>query len=87
MQRKLRIYLCLALMLLPASSFAGERFDGTWATTLTCPDKGKTLGYTWKFQSVITSGSLRGEHGKPGEPGYLIIEGKIGDDGTAKLKP
>ena len=57
-----------------------------WAlTTLTCPEKGNTEGYTWKFTSVILNGNLRGEHGTAEEPGYLLIEGKIADDGTAKL--
>jgi len=50
-----------------------------------CPAKGNTEGYTWKFPSVVNTGNLRGEHGTPGEPGYLLIEGKIADDGTAKL--
>jgi hypothetical protein len=34
---------------------------------------------------VITAGNFRGEHGTAGQPGYLLIEGKIADDGTAKL--
>ena len=73
------------LMLLPAASIAGERFDGTWQTTLTCPAKGDTEGYTWKFASVIQNGSLRGERGTAGEPGYLLLEGKVAEDGGAKL--
>jgi hypothetical protein len=62
------------LVLLPATSIAGERFDGNWQTTLTCPAKGDTEGYTWKFPSVIQNGNLRGEHGTAGEPGYLLVE-------------
>jgi hypothetical protein len=73
------------LMVLPAASIAGERFDGTWQTTLTCPAKGDTEGYTWKFASVIQSGSLRGERGTAGEPGYLLIEGKVAEDGNFKV--
>ena len=73
------------LVLLPAASIAGERFDGNWQTTLTCPAKGETDGYTWKFPSAIQNGSLRGEHGTAGEPGYLLIEGKVAEDGNAKL--
>jgi hypothetical protein len=73
------------LALLPATSIAGERFDGSWQTTLTCPAKGDTDGYTWKFVSVIQNGSFRGERGTAGEPGYLLIEGKIAEDGSAKL--
>ena len=74
-----------ALMLLPVISFAADRFDGNWLTTLTCPDKGKTEGYTWKLPSVISNSNFRGEHGTAGEPGYLLLEGKIAADGSAKL--
>ncbi len=72
-------------MLLPLASIAGERFDGNWLTKLTCPAKGKTDGYTWQFPGTVNAGNFRGEHGTAGEPGYLLIEGKIKDDGSAKL--
>ena len=74
-----------ALMLSPGILMAEERFDGKWLTTLTCPAKGSTDGYTWQFPSVIENSKLRGEHGTAGEPGYLLIEGKIAEDGSAKL--
>jgi hypothetical protein len=64
---------------------AAGRFDGNWLTKLTCPAKGSTEGYTWQFDSVIKSSNFKGEHGKAGEPGYLLIEGKIAQDGKAKL--
>jgi hypothetical protein len=64
---------------------SGDRFDGDWQTKLSCPAKGSTEGYTWQFPSVVKDGNLRGEHGTAGEPGYLLIEGKIGEDGRAKL--
>ncbi|HEY1161008.1 MAG TPA: hypothetical protein VGE83_10280 [Terracidiphilus sp.] len=85
MRKAVRFILVCALLLLPGVSRAGERFDGKWLTTVTCPAKGKTEGYTWKFPSVVNTGNFRGEHGTAGEPGYLLIEGKIADDGTAKL--
>jgi hypothetical protein len=34
---------------------------------------------------VITGGSLHAERGTAGEPGYLLIEGPIKEDGSAKL--
>ncbi|MGC9999310.1 MAG: hypothetical protein ABSE21_04365 [Bryobacteraceae bacterium] len=74
-----------ALMLSPGILMAEERFDGKWLTTLTCPAKGSTDGYTWQFPSVIENSKLRGERGTAGEPGYLLIEGKISKDGSAKL--
>jgi len=64
---------------------SAARFDGQWLTTLTCPAKGNTEGYTWQFGSVIQNGNFRGERGTAGEPGYLLIEGKIGADGSVKL--
>jgi len=73
------------LMLLAGVSAAGERFDGNWLTKLTCPPKGNTEGYTWEFPSVIQNSNLHGERGTAGEPGYLLIEGKIAADGSAKL--
>jgi hypothetical protein len=72
-------------MLSPAILAGGERFDGDWRTTLTCPPKGKTDGYTWKFISKVTANNLRGDRGTVGEPGYFLIEGIIKQDGSAKL--
>jgi hypothetical protein len=85
MRNTIKFPVVCALMLLPVISFAADRFDGNWLTTLTCPDKGKTEGYTWKLPSVVSSSSFRGEHGTAGEPGYLLLEGKIAADGSAKL--
>jgi hypothetical protein len=85
MRNALRFAVVCALILLPAVSFAGDRFDGNWQTTYTCPAKGNTEGFTWKFSSVVASGILRGERGTAGEPGYFLIEGSIADNGSAKL--
>jgi hypothetical protein len=68
-----------------AGGQGSPRFEGKWLTKLTCPAKGNTEGYTWQFASVIQNGNLSGEHGAAGEPGYLLIEGKIAKDGSAKL--
>jgi hypothetical protein len=85
MRKMTRLLTVSTLLLLPGILIAGERFDGNWLTTLTCPAKGNTEGYTWKIPSVIQNGNFRGEHGTAGQPGYLLIEGPIADDGTAKL--
>jgi len=74
-----------ALLLMPAVSIAGERFDGNWNTKLTCPAKGDTEGYSWEFVSVIQNSTLRGERGTVGQPGYFLLEGRIKEDGSAKL--
>ena len=84
--RKLVALLAGSILLLQAgASVAGERFDGNWNIKLTCPAKGGTEGYTWEFPGVIQNNNLHGEHGTAGEPGYLLIEGKIAEDGSAKL--
>jgi hypothetical protein len=83
--KAVRFLAVCGIFFLPAVSFAVERFDGKWITTLTCPAKGNTDGYTWKLPTVIAGSSLRAEHGSAGEPGYLLIEGPIKDDGSAKL--
>jgi hypothetical protein len=80
-----RLVMFGALVLLPGISVAGDAFDGNWSTKLTCPAKGKTEGYTWQFASVIQNSNFHGERGTAGEPGYLLIEGKIAADGSAKL--
>jgi hypothetical protein len=38
-----------------------------------------------RFESVIQNNNFRGEHGIAGEPGYLLVEGKVAQDGRAKL--
>ena len=80
-----RIPMVCALLLLPGVLLPSERFDGKWLATVTCPAKGKTLGYKIEVPSVIKDGNFRGERGAAGEPGYLLIEGKIADNGSAKL--
>lgn len=66
-------------------ALAGERFDGKWLTKISCPAKGKTEGYNGQFPGVLNAGDLRGERGTAEEAGYSLIEGKIKEDGSAKL--
>jgi hypothetical protein len=85
MRKSVQMLVVCGLVFFPGISFAQGRFDGNWHTKLTCPAKGSTEGYTWEFASVIQNNNFRGEHGTVGEPGYLLIEGKIAEDGRAKL--
>jgi hypothetical protein len=78
------VALC-ALMLFPIASLAGGSFDGNWTTHLACEAHGGMEGYKWEFPSVIKDNNFHGQHSEPGEPGYLVIDGKIADDGNAKL--
>jgi hypothetical protein len=80
-----RILIVCALLFAPGILVASESFDGTWHTKVTCPPNGNTEGFTWNFDSVIEYGNLRGVHGIEGRPGSFVLEGKLADDGSAKL--
>jgi hypothetical protein len=85
MRKAIPLVVVCALMLLPGASIAGGRYDGNWVTHLACEAHGENEGYKWEFPSVIKDGNFHGQHGEPDVPGYLVIEGKIADDGNAKL--
>jgi hypothetical protein len=85
MRKAFRLLAVSAMILMPGISIAADRFDGNWQTKLTCPPKGNTEGYTWILPSVIQNSNFRGEHGTAGEKGYLLLEGPIKPDGSAKL--
>jgi len=74
----------VALAQTPAAPAAG-RYDGNWVTHLACEAHGETPAYKWEFPSTIKDSNFLGQHGEEGGPGYLVIEGKIADDGSAKL--
>jgi hypothetical protein len=84
-RKAVRLAVVGALTLLPGASIAGGKFDGNWVTHLACEAHGETPAYKWEFPSVIKDGNFHGQHGEEGGPGYLVIEGKIADDGSAKL--
>jgi hypothetical protein len=85
MRKAVWLVVVCGVMLLPVASVAGGRFDGNWTTHLACEAHGQMEGYKWEFPSVIKDNNFHGVHGEPGGPGYLLIEGKIADDGSAKL--
>ncbi|HEY1208600.1 MAG TPA: hypothetical protein VGE85_04475 [Terracidiphilus sp.] len=86
MRNSVRLFTAITLFLLPAVSLAGgERFDGKWLTTVSCDPSRGALGFSYRFVGEIKDGNYRGLHGTEGEPGFLLIEGKIADDGTARL--
>ena len=85
MRSAVRLVVVCALLILPAASIAGGRYDGNWTTHLACEAHGETPAYKFVFPSTIKDGNFLGQHGEEGGPGYLVIEGKIADDGSAKL--
>jgi small ligand-binding sensory domain FIST len=62
-----------------------SRFDGTWTITLSCPNSNGALGYSFEFPAAVKDGVLHAEKGSRGQPGWLQLDGKILDDGSADL--
>jgi len=85
MRSAMRLAVVCALLILPGASIAGGRYDGDWVTHLACEAHGETPAYKFMFPSTIKDGNFHGQHGEEGGPGYLVIDGKIADDGSAKL--
>ena len=85
MRSAVRVAAVCALLLLPGAAIAGGRYDGDWVTHLACEAHGETPAYKFLFPSTIKDGNFHGQHGEEGGPGYLVIDGKIADDGSAKL--
>ncbi len=64
---------------------AGGPFDGTWTTNMSCDASERMPAYTWTFVSTITNSTFHGQHGEEGGPGYMVMDGTIGANGSAKL--
>jgi hypothetical protein len=85
MRKAIRLTAIGTVMLFPLASVAGGRYDGSYITHLACEAHGETPAYKWEFPSEVKDGNFHGQHGEEGGPGYLVIDGKISDDGSAKL--
>jgi hypothetical protein len=86
MRNSARRLAILALALSPCLSRAGgDRFDGKWQTTVSCEPSRGALGFSYQFLAKVKGGSFHGLHGTEDQPGYLMIDGAIGDDGSASL--
>jgi hypothetical protein len=80
------LLLAIALaMAAPVTAGEGDRFDGTWDTVLSCENAAGALGYSFKFASTVRDGTLHGEKGSKGKPGWLQLDGKLLPDGSAKI--
>jgi hypothetical protein len=62
-----------------------RHFDGVWDTVLSCVNSHGALGYSFQFPSTVKQGVLHGEKGTRGQPGWLQLDGKILEDGSANL--
>jgi hypothetical protein len=82
-RRFLLIAACAPVLL--CAQAAGGHFDGTWTTSMSCDASTHMPAYTWTFVSTIANGAFHGQHGEEGGPGYLVIDGPVNADGSAKL--
>ena len=69
----------------PATHDAG-RFDGGGEVTLVClkADDG-ALPFRFEFAAEVKDSVLHGVHGTDGQPGWMMLDGRIGTDGAADL--
>ena len=79
-----------SLTVLPAGgpqtvSNSAGKFDGNWTTHLSCEAHNESPAYKFVFPSTVKDGNFHGQHGEEGNAGYLVIDGKIAEDGSAKL--
>lgn len=73
-------------LLASGPALAAGAFDGRWGVVLTCPTASDgALGYTYRFDAMVTAGALHGQNGVEDTPGYLVLDGAIRTDGTADL--
>jgi hypothetical protein len=60
-------------------------FDGNWDVTIVCANDGPARGYTINLSAGVKDGVMHGEHLTSGTPGWAVIDGMIGGDGSATL--
>ena len=79
------VFLVFLILNAARADEAKNRFDGVWDTVISCGNTGGALGYSFRFPSTVKNGTLHGEKGTRGEPGWLELDGKILSDGSAKI--
>jgi len=75
----------LCAPILFSAQSAGTHFDGAWTTNMACDASAHMPAYKWTFASTIANGNYHGQHGEQGGPGYMVMDGPINADGSAKL--
>lgn len=83
------ILLTVPFMLLPGASWSAPEntrpFDGNWLTTISCPNAAGALGYSYQFPAQVKDGVLHGERYSAGQPGWLMLDGRIQPDGNSNI--
>lgn len=86
MHKRTAVWLAMACASILAGAQApGAHFDGAWTTQMACDASTHMPAYQWKFPATIKDGIFHGQHGEEGGPGYMVIDGPINADGSAKL--
>jgi hypothetical protein len=71
--------------LILASPTKSNAYDGRWLTRISCPTFGRAQGYSTELPAEVKDGGYHARIGTVGEPGSLLIDGKIISDGTSAL--
>jgi class 3 adenylate cyclase len=71
--------------LILASTAKSNAYDGRWSTIISCPAFGRAQGYSQELSAEVKDGAYHAILGKVGEPGSVVIEGKIVSDGSSAL--
>ncbi|GEM_PF-3315707 len=61
------------------------RFDGSWNVVVFCPESDGAPASAFRFMARVKDGVLHGERGSAGARGWMILDGAIQPDGTARL--
>lgn len=75
----------LASVSQPPRTPALTRFDGAWNVTVHCPAHGTASAYTRRLTAQVKDGALVAQLGDAGQPGSLMLSGKIQPDGKASI--
>jgi hypothetical protein len=70
----------------PAPQSRAENKTAVASRTSPAKRTAKTPAYKREFLSTIKDKVFHGQHGEEGGPGYLVIDGNIAVDGSAKLR-
>jgi hypothetical protein len=57
----------------------------TWTTSLACEVHEPMPAYKWDFPATVKGNLFHAQHSEEGGPGYLVIDGPIKEDASAKL--
>jgi len=71
--------------LILASPTKSKAYDGRWLTRVTCPAFRRAQSYSTELSGEVKDGAYHARVGAAGEPGSLVIDGKIVPDGTSAL--